>query len=89
MQRVSLLPSDGPLADGLRAYAYEQAALEREIFKKWALKWKGTCNRAIPVISALMGEDWVVAGGVKTRLTLTDFLLHQVRSEFRSSGVFI
>ena len=26
---------------------------------------------------------------VKTRLTLTDFLLHQVRSEFRSSGVVV
>jgi hypothetical protein len=63
MQRVSLLPSDGPLVDGLQAYAYKQAALEREIFKKWALKWKGTRNRAIPVISAHMGEDWVVAGG--------------------------
>ena len=26
---------------------------------------------------------------VKTRLTLTDFLLHQVRLEVRSSGVFV
>ena len=60
MQWVSLLPSDGPLVDGLWAYAYKQAALECEIFKKWALKWKGTCNCAIPVIFALMGEDWVV-----------------------------
>ena len=28
-------------------------------------------------------------GPVKTHLTLTDFLLHQVRSDFRSSGVFV
>ena len=55
-QRV---PSDGPLADGLRAYAYKQAALEREISDKWALKWRGTRNQAIPVISAVMGEDWL------------------------------
>ena len=45
--------------DGLRAYAYKQAALERKISDKWALKWRGTRNQAIPVISAVMGEDWL------------------------------
>ena len=43
----------------MRAYAYRQAALEREISDKWALTWRGTRNRATPVISSVMGEDWV------------------------------
>jgi hypothetical protein len=56
---------DEPLADGLRAYAHQQAALEREISTKWAHKWRQTRNRAIPIISAVMGEDWVAGGDVE------------------------
>jgi hypothetical protein len=48
--------------DGLRAYAHQQAAQERDIATKWALKWRGTRNRAILIISAMMGEGWVVQG---------------------------
>ena len=39
--------------------------------------------------SEVEGRKHRLWGSVKTRLTLTDFLLHQVRSEFRSSGVFV
>ena len=35
------------------------------------------------------GTRFGSTAGVKTRLTLTDFLLHQVRSDFRSSGVVV
>ena len=72
IQREPLLPSDGPLMDGLRAYAYKQAALEREISDKWALKWRGTRNRSIPVISAVMGEDWVTPGDGQ-EMSIDDF----------------
>jgi hypothetical protein len=56
--------ADEPLADGLRAYAHQQAALERENSTKWECKWRNTRNRAIPIISAVMGEDWVAGGEV-------------------------
>lgn len=54
------LPPDTPLSDGMLAYAHQQAALEREISANWVLKWRGTRNRASPIIHAVMGEDWVV-----------------------------
>jgi hypothetical protein len=56
---------DGPLTDGLHAYAHQQAALEREISTKWAHKWRRTRNRAVLIISAVMGEDWVAGGDVE------------------------
>jgi len=59
-QRESSLLPDDPLAGGLKAYAHQQAALEREIAMKWAFKWRGTRNRAIPIVSAVMGVGWVV-----------------------------
>lgn len=59
-QRESLLLPDEPLAGGLKAYAYQQAALERDIAKKWAFKWRGTQNCAITIITKIMGDGWVV-----------------------------
>ena len=59
-QRESSLQPDDPLAGGLKAYAHQQAAFEREIARKWAFKWRGTRNRAIPIVSAVMGDGWVV-----------------------------
>jgi hypothetical protein len=54
---------DDPLADGLHAYVHQQAALEHEILTKWAHRWRQTHNCAIPIISAVMDEDWVAGGG--------------------------
>jgi hypothetical protein len=59
-QWESCLQPDDPLAGGLKAYAHQQAAFEREIARKWAFKWRGTRNRAIPIVSAVMGDGWVV-----------------------------
>lgn len=59
-QRESSLLPDDPLAGGLKAYAHQQAALEREIATNWAFKWRRTRNRAIPIVSAVMGDGWVV-----------------------------
>jgi hypothetical protein len=34
--------------------------LEQEITRKWAFKWRGTHNCAILIVSAVMGDGWVV-----------------------------
>jgi hypothetical protein len=65
IQQQESQQTDGPLAEGLHAYVHQQAALEHQISTKWAHKWRQTRHPAIPIISAVMGEDWVAGGGVE------------------------
>jgi hypothetical protein len=77
---------DDPLADGLRAYAHEQAALEHEILTKWAHKWRQTRNRAILIISAVMGEDWVAGGGDVKDMDMNDLANDLIVLELDDEG---
>ena len=45
-----------PLAEGLRAYAEEQADMERRICQSWSAKWSTTRMLAEPIIRAAWGE---------------------------------
>jgi len=47
------------------------------------------CYKQMVLWGSLADQAQTKFSTVKTRLTLTDFLLHQVRSDFQSSGVFV
>jgi hypothetical protein len=58
MEQVPLrdgLPA--PLAEGLSAYAAEQADMERRIRAAWATKWAGARDLARPILLAVAGEE--------------------------------
>jgi hypothetical protein len=46
-----------PLADGLLAYAEEQADMERHISQLWSIKWAGARKLAQPILQAALGEE--------------------------------
>jgi hypothetical protein len=57
MEQVPLREGvSGPLAEGLRAYAEEQADMERRIHSVWEVKWAGARSLAQPIIQAFWGE---------------------------------
>jgi hypothetical protein len=45
------------LAEGLQAYATEQADLEHHICLSWTAKWAVACQLARPIIQAAFGEE--------------------------------
>lgn len=56
MEQVPLREDvSGPLAEGLQAYAAEQADMERRIHSVWAEKWAGTRELVRPIIEAVLG----------------------------------
>ena len=61
--RQSLIPPDQPLADSLQAYAHRQATSECAISATWRTKWRLVRQRAVPIISAVLGEDWILEEG--------------------------
>jgi hypothetical protein len=46
-----------PLAEGLKAYAEEQADLERRIHLAWTAKWACARELAQPIKAAVMGDE--------------------------------
>jgi hypothetical protein len=55
----------GPLAEGLNAYAAEQADMERWIHKAWSEKWSRARELARPIIMAVMGESSILTKDVE------------------------
>jgi hypothetical protein len=55
-----------PLAEGLHAYAAEQAAMERQIHSDWAAKWAHARELTWPIISAVMGDTYIPSKDVET-----------------------
>ena len=46
-----------PLAEGLQAYAAEQADMERRISLSWTAKWAVARELARPIVQAVFGEE--------------------------------
>lgn len=79
--RVVTLDVDDPLAEGLKAYAYRQSALESRIRSQWQAKWHAARNGAKAIIDEVMGSDWISLSGDDTAAlpaTSIDNLITQV-----------
>jgi hypothetical protein len=57
MEQVPLREGvSGPLAEGLRAYAVEQADMEERVIVSWTAKWAGARELAAPILIAANGS---------------------------------
>lgn len=57
--RVATLDANDPLAEGLKAYAHRQIALESRIRSQWQTKWQAARDGANTIINEVMGSDWL------------------------------
>lgn len=61
--RVATLDANDPLAEGLKAYAHRQIALESRIRSQWQAKWQAARGGARAIINEVMGSDWFALSG--------------------------